>query len=175
MINMNRLLLEKRNSSVDRGCLMAMIDGEFCHTLIKYNKRLVPEDILYKEGSEFGREEECHITIKYGFLPDLNELQIREILKGQKPFSATLKKLNIFQNDPFDVVKFEVESDVLRKLNEKSSKFPNDDKYPQYNPHMTLAYVQKGSFPFTKDVNIVIPISSVCYSPIKGSKSYFDL
>ena len=177
MINMKSTLLnEDREASIDRGCLMAMIDEEYSKILNKFNHKLIPDEDLYIEGNEFGREKECHVTIKYGFFPDLNELSLRYILKGQKTFMINLKSISIFENELFDVVKFDVESLTLTRLNKLASEYPNDDKYPEYHPHMTIAYVKKGTFKLSKDgIKLNIPIKQICYSPISGGKSYFEL
>ena len=76
----------------------------------------------------------------------------------------------------YDVVKYRIKSPVLDSLHEAAGKYPNQDDYPEYHPHMTIAYVKKGTFPHIKEgINIKIPIREICYSPISGGKSYFDL
>lgn len=176
MINIKSILTEKRDKSITHGALMAMFPKEICKKIIKFNERIITEDILYKEGDEYGRELECHTTIKYGFTKDLNELQIRNILKDVKPFNIRLYALDKFENEKFDVIILKVESDVLKRLNSKSNDYPNEDEYPTYLPHSTLAYVKKGTFLFKKDdINIVVPISSVMYSPIQGDKFCYNL
>jgi 2'-5' RNA ligase len=175
---MKQFLTEDRNASTDKGCLMAMVDKEYAAPLNRFGDKLIPESQLYKVGSEFGREKECHCTIRYGFFPDLNELQLRRVLEIAKPFIITITGIDKFENpkEGFDVVKFTVESPVLRQLNAYTKQFPNEDKYPTYRAHMTIAYVKPDSF--TKVVtgmNIQIPIRRICYSPAKGEKSYYDL
>lgn len=177
MINLKILLTEDRNNSVSHGCLMAMIPKDVSEKILNFGKRVIGEDQLYTEGTEFGRELESHVTVKYGFTKDLNELEIRQLLKEQKPFMVEIFGLDKFTSNPkFDVAVFKVSSPVLSKLNEAASKFPNADEYPEYRPHMTLAYVQKGKFPFMKEnLRLKVPIRTLCYSPISGAKSYFDL
>lgn len=178
MINFKSMLMEDRNASTDKGCLMAMVNKENCGALNRFGNKLIPEDTLYKVGDEFGRERECHVTIRYGFLPDLNELQLRRTLDNVKPFVVTIIGIDMFNNpkEGFDVVKFTVESPVLCELNTFTKQFPNIDKYPTYLPHATIAYVKPESFnKVVTGMNIKIPIHRICYSPAKGSKSYFDL
>ena len=176
MINIKDMLTEKRKASIDRGCLMAMFDKKTCDSLNKLNHKLISDENLYTEGTEFGRETECHCTIKYGFINDLTELEIRRIINGIKPFIIRLKSISTFQNDKFDVVKFDVESPVLEYMNKRSSEYPNDDRFPIYAPHMTLAYVNKNSFTYTKDnLELYVTIKNICYSPIIGEKSMFEL
>jgi len=175
---MKQFLTEDRNASVDKGALMAMVDKEYSEPLNRFGEKLIPESHLYKVGSEFGREKESHVTIRYGFLPDLNELQLRRVLELVKPFNIVIIGIDKFENpkEGFDVVKFTVESPVLRQLNAFTKQFPNEDKYPDYKPHMTIAYVKPGSFTkVVSGMNIQIPIRRICYSPAKGEKSYFDL
>lgn len=177
MIKLTPMLTEDRNASTDKGCLMAMVPKEYCEKLMKASYKMITDEQLYVEGTEFGREKECHVTVLYGFVPDLNELQIRQLLKGQKPFMVELVGVDKFENNPqFDVVKYQVESPTLRQLNEAAKKYPNQNDYPDYKPHLTIAYVQKGTFPNNaQGIRIPIPIRQICYSPASGAKSYYDL
>ena len=141
MINMKRFLTEDRNASTDKGCLMAMVDNEHSTPLNKFGEKLIAESSLYKVGNEFGRERDCHCTIRYGFFPDLNELQLRRIIGLIKPFDMTIIGIDKFENhkEGFDVVKFTIESDVLRQLNMFTKQFPNEDKYASFPGRGTSA------------------------------------
>ena len=177
MMTLKTMLTENRNSSVRKGCLMAMVSKEDTEKLLKFNKQLIAEENLYLEGNEYGRETECHVTIRYGFLKDLNELEIRQLLKGQKKFMMEIYGLDKFDTHPsYDVAMFKVSSPVLKQLNEASGIYLNETDYPDYNPHLTLAYVQKGKFPHKKEgFRLSVPVKEICYSPISGAKSYFPL
>jgi len=85
--------------------------------------------------------------------------------------------LDKFDTNPkYDVAKFMVSSPVLKRLNEMSSIYLSENEYGEYNPHLTLAYVQKGKFPHIKEgFKLQVPITQICYGPIQGGKSYFDL
>jgi hypothetical protein len=37
-----------------------------------------------------------------------------------------------------------VESEDLKRLNAKNRKLPNGNEFPEYRPHLTVAYVKKG-------------------------------
>ena len=172
-----RLLTEERFRSAPYGCLMAKAEDGYSQKIIDFGKKIIQDSILYTKNNEFGREKEPHITIKYGFEPDLNEIQIRKILKDIKPFHVRVKGLSIFNtNSEYDVVKFDIEFPTLNDLNKKCSKFPNHDEYPIYRPHLTIAYVQKNTFGTGGgNINISVPIRMIYYSPMIGEKSYFNL
>jgi len=178
MIKLSPMLKEERTSTVDKGCLMANILKPYQKMLVDFGKQLVKDDDLYIVGDEYGREKETHVTILYGFVPELNELQIRKILQGVEPFTITLTGIDTFKNEEegFDVVKFTVESSVLRQLNERAKKYPNQNDFPNYSPHLTIAYVKPGTFktPISR-LKINIPVHQVFYSTANTDKSYFDL
>lgn len=178
MINLRETLLtEDGDLSARRGCLMAMVSKDVCEKITNFGKRLIKEEDLYLEGNEYGRENESHITIRYGFTKDLNELDVRQLLKGQNPFMVELIGLDKFTNPPqYDVAVFKVNSPVLKQLNEMTSIYPNETDFPHYDPHMTLAYIKKGRFPHSlHEINLRMLIDTVCYSPIQGDKAYYNL
>ena len=92
--------------------------------------------------AEDGREDEPHITVLYG----LRDLQgIEETIAGFGKIPIILGKTSLFENEEYDVVKVDVDSERLHKLYEVLSKLPNENKYDKYIPHVTLAYVKKGA------------------------------
>ena len=171
------MLNEDRNKTASHGCLMAMISEEFVEKIVNFSKRIIPECNLYIEDGEFGRETDSHVTIFYGFKPDISEIEIRKILKGTKPFTIQTLKLSQFSNNPeYDVVKMDVASPELTRLNGLCRQYPHESDYPEYHPHLTLAYVQKGKFGFGDGtIQMPLPVHTICYSPIVGEKSYYNL
>lgn len=185
-INYSQLLTEERTASSPLGCLMAKVAKSYADKILSFGKKIIRDDILFIQNNEFGREKEPHVTIKYGFDPDLTELEIRKTIKGVKPFQVTINKLSLFHaspsispfhsNNQYDVVKLDVESPILRKLRELCDLFPNKDTFPKYHPHLTLAYVLKDSFTIPdKSLNMSVKIDQIYYSPAVGEKSYFNL
>ena len=63
------------------------------------------------------------------------------------PAKATLGRVSKFDdNDEYDVIKIDVVSDDLAEANKRiSKKCKCTDSYPNYTPHVTVAYVEKGS------------------------------
>jgi 2'-5' RNA ligase len=177
-MNFKEMLLEDRSKATTRkGCLMAMLSKEDTQTIVDFGKKLIKEEHLYTENGEFGRETKGHITIRYGFTKDLNELDIRQLLKGHKQFIAEIEGLDIFDPHPnYNVSMFKVNSPVLKLLNEISNIYPNENDYPDYTPHITLAYTKKDAPVVRKEgLKLQVPIREICYSPIAGGKSYFTL
>jgi hypothetical protein len=183
-IDYKRLLLEERSTTAPLGCLMAKVDNSNSQKILAFSKKIISDDILYDKNGEFGREMTPHVTIKYGFDPDLTELDIRKIIKGIKPFSMRILKLSLFNASPnpfhhnseYDVVKFDVEASDLKKMRRLCDQYPNRDTFPDYHPHLTLAYVLKDTFkPTNKDITMSVRVNQIYYSPAVGEKSDFNL
>jgi hypothetical protein len=157
------------NRHVEKGCLMARISPSYSPNIVKFGKTVIPPEILYTDPEDptYGYDKEPHVTIKYGFVPDLPRSEIAKILKGISPFDVYLTGLTQFNNDKFDVVKFDVDknNETLMELRRRCDQYPNVDSYPDYHPHMTLAYVKKGTFPHLKEgLKIKAPITGFKYS-----------
>lgn len=117
--------------------------------VIDTGNTLIPESELYTdpEDPSYGREETPHITVKYGLHTDKAD-DVRAILQNERPFAAKLGKISIFAgkgDTPYDVVKADVESPELHRLNKLIAAGTKvTDTFPDYKPHVTLAYVKKG-------------------------------
>jgi len=94
-----------------------------------------------------GRESSMHVTVQNGVLAE-NAEQIQSIVDGFGPLEASLGPVSLFQNPEkeYDVVKIDVSSDQLHQMNrEIADKLEINDPFPEFNPHITVAYVKKGS------------------------------
>jgi 2'-5' RNA ligase len=117
--------------------------------IIEWGKRNIPDKELYfnpEEKNRFGREKEIHCTVKYG-LHTLDSRKVNNIVKGFKPFTLTLGEVSRFvpSDEPYDVVKIEVQSEKLHELHDLLSELDNSDKHANYRPHVTVAYVRAGT------------------------------
>lgn len=170
------MVTEDRSSdSIDHGCLMAMLPKDIAKTLVEFGKKIIPDEDLYIKDGEFGRETDSHVTIRYGFTRDLTELEIRNTLDNQAAFTVNFFKLDKFESEEFDVVILRCESPIISKWYELLGMYPNEETFKDYKQHLTIAYVKKGTFPHTKDIDLDVPITDVSYSPIEGEKSEFEL
>lgn len=99
----------------------------------------IPKDEL----AENGIETKPHITIKYG----IHSTNPKSVTSLELPckITVTLGKTSIFQLPNSDVLKIDVKSDDLHKLNALiSSNVKTTDTFPEYVPHATLAYLKPG-------------------------------
>lgn len=139
---------EATNNKHKFGCLMLKLNFK------NWNKFLeqIPEDKLYTEDGDdsYGKEFEPHVTVLYGFTENNDVNKIKKSIKTlKKSVKLSLNKIDLFENEKFDVVKFNVISKDLHKLHKIfATNFENKESYPTYEPHCTIAYVKKG---FGKD------------------------
>ena len=103
-----------------------------------------------KEGdlAEDGFETIPHVTVLYGFLKEVDTKDLFDIVTKFGTINLSIGKISRFESDDCDVIKCEIISPDLHKLNSiitKKFKDVIENKHPSYNPHLTLAYVKKGT------------------------------
>lgn len=102
-------------------------------------RRIHPDDLV---GD--GVETEPHITIKYGLHTNTPD-DVVAAISDRPPVAVVLGKTSVFPSDEHDVVKIEVEGQGIRDLNAAvSAALECTDTYPEYKPHLTIAYVKPG-------------------------------
>jgi 2'-5' RNA ligase len=145
--NSKSLLTEgKKEEPKKFGCLMLEFDNisnweDVLNTVKK-------EDIYDKPG--FRLEEDPHTTVLFGFHDkevSLDEIQnvLRKYLNGKDKIEVKLTGMSLFENEKFDVLKFDIESEDLKNLNSLLKEFPNTNDHPEYHPHATVAYLLPGT------------------------------
>jgi len=131
------------------GCLMLYFSFSNWKEFVR---NMIPQEDIYtsndeEDANDYGYEDEPHCTILYGFhhyegivqnikeyLPKLEELT--DVMRGD---------ITIFEQDDYDVVKFDIHSDKLKELNNTMCfRFEYTNSHPDYHAHMTIAYVKKG-------------------------------
>lgn len=130
----------------DYGCLMLKLNFPLWNKLIE--KIVDSDDVFYDKGLEYGYEREPHCTILYGFHDNTNIDDIEKILKLIKnPIKIQLTHISSFTTPTqFDVIKFDVQSELLTKLNKIfRDNFNYTSSFDDYHPHVTIAYVKKGT------------------------------
>lgn len=94
----------------------------------------------------YGRENNPHVTLLYGFKSDVTYETIEPLLSELKPIDIYVKGISIFNSNPeYDVVKFDVElTSELKATREVFEKLPHVKMFDEYRPHITIAYVKAG-------------------------------
>ena len=104
----------------------------------------IPDSVLSKEEGS-GRELDTHITVIYGVCNNSRE-KVEKILENYKNIKVKMGKVGFFRKNPdFDVVKIEIISKDLKRLHEEIKRTLHvEETHDRYQPHCTIAYVQKG-------------------------------
>jgi 2'-5' RNA ligase len=145
--SLNEWLNEQKKESTF-GCVMLntnIRDWEDIHT-----GGIDPEDVYKKPlDDSFGLEETPHMTIIYGIHEDevTPEQMINVIKENMEDVTVSISKISIFENDEYDVVKYDipVTEQIQAYRNMFINNFENTQSFPEYHPHMTIAYVAKGA------------------------------
>jgi 2'-5' RNA ligase len=92
-----------------------------------------------------GREDNPHVTVKYG-LHDDDPAELIELLENEPPIRAAFGKTSFFPDSGSgDVLKVDIVSPDLHRLNKKiADALEHTDTHPTYVPHATIAYVKPG-------------------------------
>lgn len=138
--------LLENDASRSYSCVMVPVPVELADIAIAWAKANVSdEDVFQNEDGGHGRENDIHITLKYGLLEAEPSEHLVAILEDTAPFEVSLGNVSLFKNEEFDVLKLDVNSPGLELVNARVSELPNEDEHPKYTPHCTLAYVKKDS------------------------------
>jgi 2'-5' RNA ligase len=130
------------------GCLMLQVSVDKWEQY----REFIGEENLYisEEDSSFGFEDKPHVTIMYGFNDDGTPEYLNRVDSFVQLLSGSIKietsQISIFEStNGYDVVKFDIESFVLQRLNDHLKRtFEHTTDHPNYHPHMTIAYVKSG-------------------------------
>ena len=110
----------------------------------------IEDDDLYTELNDdsYGLEMQPHITLLYGIHEDkIDPSVIIDMMEQKlKPLTIEIKDIDVFENDKFDVVKYNVPiTDQLQEIRDLfMESFENTQTIDKYNPHVTIAYVKPG-------------------------------
>jgi len=137
------LLKEISTQSYDYGCAMVYFkfpELEDIHKLI--NKE---DTYTEDEDKSFGLEDEPHCTLLYGLHKEVSKQDVESVLDNYTFHTCKLTNPSLFENEKYDVLKFEVRGDNLNEINSDLKEFPHTTSYPDYNPHLTIGYLKPGT------------------------------
>jgi 2'-5' RNA ligase len=172
---MNEGKKEKLGSLYRYGCVMIELNISNWDELTSI---IDPKDVYMPEDPAKGIESNPHVTLIFG-LEKVSGDQIKKVFDNfHEEIHVEIDGVGIFENPEFDVVKLNVIPDgALQHLHDELKKLPNEDKFDVYEPHITLAYVKKGTGKkyANPDYKYTVKnIGSIKYSTPSGNKIYFD-
>lgn len=120
------------------------LPADITERIQEWSREFIPDSHLYHSDDDtHGRRPDSHVTVLYGLESD-NSGDVAEKLKGFGPISFNLGKISTFECEKYDVVIIEVDGERLHKANSILRELPNQNTFPDYKPHVTIAYVKKG-------------------------------
>ena len=135
---------EAKTHKNEYGALMLNVDFKNWKDILS----LIDKEDIYNEEPGFSLEKKPHCTVLFGFHASCDVNKIIELTKknSKDKIEITCKNISYFETEDYDVVKFDVESKDMTKLNKiMTDNFDYTTDYPDYHPHITIGYVKKGS------------------------------
>jgi hypothetical protein len=136
-----------KSKKYDFSSILYLLPDKISNLIYKWGIKEVSDDDLYRDPDDpsFGREDEIHCTVIYG-IHDKRSLSVRQVLKEVKPFEIKLGKISSFTApEKFDVLKVDVSGVELHRLHDLiRGKIQVTESFPEYKPHVTIAYLKKG-------------------------------
>jgi hypothetical protein len=179
LIKKLELFMEKKEEEVtyDYGCVMLDTPFENWNLI---TSMICEEDLVeVTEDIKKAIEDEPHTTILYGLHKKVTMDDVKEVFKDAKPITLKMSNLSCFENDDFDVLKFDVESTDLNKMNKSlTDNLEYSTDYPDYHPHITVAYLKPGTAKkYCKDLDSIelSGMTKILWSPADGEKDTFNI
>jgi 2'-5' RNA ligase len=166
------ILEDKSGTMYEYGCLMLHTNFPNWSGFVGN----INKDELYDPNNErYGIETEPHITILYGIHKEVDDDQVIAMFSDIKKsdFDLEVNGLDCFYNKDYDVLKMNIKSEKLNELNNLAKKLPHTSTYPDYKPHITVAYLTKGNGNNYVDLNFKMKINTIdkiVYSKTNGKK-----
>ena len=176
MIIKNYIQFIKESSGYEYGCVMVEVPVSNWNEITSY---IDPEDVYTGDDDTHGIQDNPHVTILYGLHDGVTEEQIKSVFEGfTESINIEVDGIGIFENKDYDVVKFNVNPDgALQELHNRLSEFPNSNSFPDYKPHITIAYVNKGTGKkyLKPDYKYTVKnVDKITYSMADGTETEFE-
>lgn len=165
-------LFEGVKEVYDYGCVM--LDFNFVE-LFEIHMDLDVLDVV-------SYEDHPHCTLLYGIHDwNVHDLEIETLINQYTFTTCKLHNFSFFENSDYDVLKMDVVGDNLHEINSKLNKLPNSNEYPEYKPHLTIAYLNPGTGKkYAEKLNrkygeFWVPPTQVIYSKSDGTKKKINI
>ena len=142
MIRLTDLIKENSNSAYNYGCVMLYFSFPEMDTI---HSRIEPTDVYTETGdTTYGLEDEPHTTLLYGLHNEVTLKDVTNVLEEYNYFTCKIHNPSLFENDKYDVLKFDVVGSNLYNTNTALKRLPYTSDYPKYHPHLTVGYLNPG-------------------------------
>ena len=136
-------LLKEEKQTYNFGCVMLYFDFP---EINKIHDTINPDDVYIQEGDRsFGYENEPHCTLLYGLHDGVTTNNIKKVLDKYTYTILKAHNASLFENPDYDVLKFDIKGDNIHETNKDLQQYPFTSNFPDYHPHMTIAYLKPGS------------------------------
>jgi len=171
-IEFDELNEKKEDHKHEYGCVMAY----FKFPEMEEVQSLLDEDDIYvdENDSSYGVETKHHVTLLYGLLEEVTDDEVFDICMNHEIGEIKLYNASAFESEKYDVLKFDASNDELHAINKELDKLPNENSFPKYHPHCTIAYLKKGVvqkyIDLLKDKEYVVEANAIIYSKPNGDE-----
>jgi len=137
--------IAKENVKHNHSSTQFVIPKHIASDILNFSKGIHDNELYENDEEKYGREDEIHCTVLYGLTDETPENTFKE-LKKFNPFVVKLGKTSSFTTaKDYDVLKIEIISPELEKMHYYlEENLANENKFPEYKPHCTIAYLKKG-------------------------------
>jgi 2'-5' RNA ligase len=174
---------EKENVTYKSSSTQIDFPDDIAEEVMAFSKT-IPEEFIYNEDNslgenEYGREDNIHTTVLYGITSEMPN-EVKDLLKTVKPFEITLGNISFFNADKYDVMKIEIESKEIHILHDLiKNNITNEETWPEYNPHSTIAYVTKDYDKSKLNIELfkgkTVYVDTIIFSSSNGDKTEIKL
>ena len=123
-----------------------MINYDTPDFIKKLQNKIDKKDICDNNPMHIGIENETHVTLVPCLDNDVDLDKIKEMLMPLNKYEIILTDISCFKNKDYDVLKCNAFSNNLLETNKLiTSKFDIHTEFKDYTPHLTIAYLNKGT------------------------------
>ncbi len=136
-------IIVEEKQTYDFGCAMLYFNFP---EMNKIHDVIDSKDIYIQEGDRsFGLEKEPHCTLLYGLHNEVSTKDVNEVLNNYTYSTVKAYNVSLFENQDYDVLKFDIKGDNLHETNKDLQQYPFTSNFPDYHPHLTIAYLKPGT------------------------------